>query len=126
MLRVYRCRAALLATGRTPEDVVLVVLVGFSSHFYQTREPLGHHKFVHQVLVILKRNGRRRMNLGGKSYIRARMEEHAWFLSLSPPKKTIYFSVWESDRREGAQLSVQPPQNRQLIKCLCPSWSQVQ
>lgn len=121
MLRVHRCKAALLSTGRTPEDVVLVVLVGFSSHFYQTREPLGHHKFVHQVLVILKRNGRRRVNLGGKSYIRPRMNERAWFLSLSPAQKNIYFSVWESDRREGAQLSIQPLQNRQLIKCLSPS-----
>lgn len=41
--------------ARTPEDVVLVVLVGFSPHFYQARQSLSYHKLVHQVLVILKR-----------------------------------------------------------------------
>lgn len=40
--------------ARTPEDVVLVVLVGLSSHFYQARQSLGNHKLVHQVLVVLK------------------------------------------------------------------------
>lgn len=40
--------------GRTPENVVLVVLVGFRSHFDETREPLCQHKLVHQILVILE------------------------------------------------------------------------
>lgn len=45
--------------GRTPENVVLVVLVGLGSHFDETRESLCHHKLVHQVLVILEETGER-------------------------------------------------------------------
>lgn len=45
------------ACGRTPENVVLVVLVSFGSHFDETREPLCHHKLVHQILVILEERG---------------------------------------------------------------------
>lgn len=53
------------SSGLTPEDVILVVLVGFSSDFYQTRESLSHHKLVHQVLVILKRGQRERAMTDG-------------------------------------------------------------
>lgn len=45
----------LFCCGRTPEDVILVVLVGFSAHFYQTRQSFRHNKLVHQVFVILER-----------------------------------------------------------------------
>lgn len=45
--------------GCTPENVVLVVLVGFGSHFDETRESLCHHKLVHQILVILGETGER-------------------------------------------------------------------
>ena len=46
---------ALICSRPTPEDVILVVLVSFSAHFYQTRQSFCHHKLVHQVLVILER-----------------------------------------------------------------------
>lgn len=52
-LRCEKARREFIG-GRTPEDVVLVVLVGLSSHFYQARQSLGDHKLVHQVLVVLK------------------------------------------------------------------------
>lgn len=42
-------------SGRTPEDVVLVVLIGFCSNLDQTCQSFGNHELVHQVFVILER-----------------------------------------------------------------------
>ncbi len=40
--------------GLTSKDVVLIVLVGFWSHFNETIQSIVIHKLMHQILVILK------------------------------------------------------------------------
>ena len=44
-----------LACEPTPEDVVLVVLVGLCAHFDQTGQTFSVHKLMHQVLIVLGR-----------------------------------------------------------------------
>ena len=39
----------------TPQDVVLVVLVGLCAHFDQTGQTFSVHKLMHQVLIVLGR-----------------------------------------------------------------------
>lgn len=54
MNNILHQRGRVRETKRTPENVVLVVLVRFGPHFDETREPLSHHKLVHQIFVILE------------------------------------------------------------------------
>lgn len=74
VLQVYWWKVVLLCGGRTPEDVILVVLVGFGSHFYQTRESFCHHELVHQVLVILER-GQGERRIYSRAIIRLRQSQ---------------------------------------------------
>lgn len=41
-------------SANTSENVVLVVLVGNSTEFYQARKTIVLHKLVHEVLVVLE------------------------------------------------------------------------
>ena len=47
-------------TQRTPQNVVLIVLICLSSHLDQTRQTFSHYKFMHQILVILAGNRERK------------------------------------------------------------------
>lgn len=52
VLHAYTLRNA-LHRKQTSEDVVLVVMICLSTHFNETSQTLGDHKFWNQVLIVL-------------------------------------------------------------------------